>query len=69
MSKKLNYNDVAKVIDNFTEASKVKYNTTAFSVGYLGSLLSDIVTNMPLAKQMAIINQLNQSSVYNKDTV
>jgi hypothetical protein len=69
MSKKMNYSEVAKVIDNFTQASKVKYDTMAYSAGYLGSLLTDIVSNMPRAKQLAIINQLNQSSVYTKDTV
>lgn len=69
MAKKMDYSDIATVIDNFTTASRAKYDTTAFSAGYLGSLLAGIVSDMPLAKQLAIINQLNKSSVYTKDTV
>ena len=69
MSKKMSYGDIAKVIDNFTTASRDKYDTTAFSAGYLGSLLAGILVDMPLAKQCNIVNMLNKSSVYTKDTV
>ena len=69
MAKKMDYSDIATVIDNFTKASRAKYDTTAFSAGYLGSLLAGIMADMPLAKQCDIVNMLNKSSVYTKDTV
>lgn len=69
MAKKMSYGDIAKVIDNFTTASRAKYDTTAFCAGYLGSLLAGIMADMPLAKQCDIVNMLNKSSVYTKDTV
>jgi hypothetical protein len=53
---KLQYAEIQNVINQFTEVSKLKYNSYAYATGYLESQLSHVVADMPANKQAEIIS-------------
>jgi hypothetical protein len=53
---KLKYAEIQNVINQFTEVSKLKYNSYAYATGYLESQLSHVVADMPANKQAEIIS-------------
>ena len=53
---KLQYAEIQNVIRQFSDVSKIKYDSYAYAAGYLESQLSQVVADLPINKQADIMN-------------
>jgi hypothetical protein len=50
--------EVQSVVDLFNKVHDKKYNGYAYGAGYLGSMLSEVISNLPKRKREIYVKQL-----------
>lgn len=64
---RLTVTQVHTFIENFDKQARRVYNNEyAYTSGYLMSMLSGIISQMPLKEQMVYINQLQTASIWSE---
>ena len=53
--------DVQNVVDLFNKVHDKKYNGYAYGAGYLGSLVSEVISKLPKREREVYIKQLMQA--------
>jgi uncharacterized protein (DUF3820 family) len=65
MTKRLDYYEVSNVIQEFTDTAKNHFGTHGYSTGYLGSMLNQLMMEVPVNRQKELVDQLkNAVAIY-----
>lgn len=67
MAKKLTREQVGAVVSAFAEQATRKYNGHAFTAGYLMSVVTQLIAELPAEKQLSEIVALQTSSVWKSE--
>lgn len=54
---KMSYSEINEILNVFSQEARAKYDSYAFPTGFLQSVLTSIVADMPVVKQQQIMRQ------------